>query len=76
MVKAFAKHYRKEVMRSQVKIHDLVDLLEPPLGGLYASMFVDQRRNDEMELDAGEEEQDPNAQGRQDNPDKANIGLG
>ena len=36
-VKAFAKHYHKEVMRSLVKIQDLVDLAEPPLGGLSAS---------------------------------------
>lgn len=35
-VKAFAKHYRKEVMRSLVKIQDLEDLAEPPLGGLSA----------------------------------------
>ena len=36
-VKVFAKHYRKEVMRGLVKIQDLVDLAEPPLGGLSAA---------------------------------------
>ena len=55
-VKVFAKHYRKEVMRSLVKIKDLVDLVELPLGGLSASTFASQRRNDKMELDAREEE--------------------
>ena len=56
IVKAFAKHYRKEVMHSLVKIQDLVDLAEPPLGGLSASTSTGHRQNDEMELDAGEEE--------------------
>ena len=59
-MKAFAKHYRKEVMRILVKIKDLVDLAEPPLGGLSASTFVGQKRNDEMELDTGEEEHEQN----------------
>ena len=53
-----------------------MDLVEPPLGGLSASTSTGQRRNDEMELDAGEEEQEPNAQGGQDSLDEANIGLG
>ena len=55
-MKEFSKHYRKEVMRILVKIQGLVDLAEPPLGGLSASTLVGQRRNNEMELDAGEEE--------------------
>ena len=50
-------------MCSLVKIQDLVDLAEMPLGGLSASTSADQRRNDEMELDAGEEEHEQNAQG-------------
>ena len=43
IVKAFAKHYHKEVMRSLVKIQDLVDLDEPPLGCLSASTSMVQR---------------------------------
>ena len=57
-VRVFAKHYRKEVMHRLVKIQDLVDLAEPLMGGLFASMSMGQRRNDEMELDMGEEEQE------------------
>ena len=60
-VKAFSKHYSKEVMRSLVKIQDLVDLAEPPLGGLSASTSVGHRRSDEMELDVEEEEPEKNA---------------
>ena len=39
-------------------------------------MLDGKRRNDEMELDAEEEESEPSVQDGQDNPDKANIGLG
>lgn len=35
-MKAFTKHYQKKVMRSLVKIRDLVDLVKPPLGSLSA----------------------------------------
>ena len=63
-------------MHSLVKIQDLVDLAKLPLGGLSSSTCVSQRWNAKMELDAGEEEQDPNAQGGQDSLDEANIGLG
>ena len=62
-VKAFSKHYRKELMCSLVKIQDLVDLAKPPLGGVFSSTFVCQRWNDEMELNTGEEEQEQNTQG-------------
>lgn len=53
-----------------------MDLVEPPLGGISTSMSAGQRQNDEMELDAGEEEKEPSAQGGQDSPGEANIGLG
>lgn len=32
-VKAFAKFQRREIMQSLVKINDLEELVEPPLGG-------------------------------------------
>ena len=60
-MKAFAKHYHKEVMRSLVNIQDLVDLAEPPLGGFSMCTLTGQRQNDEMELNAGEEEQESSA---------------
>ena len=45
-VKVFSKHYRKEVMRSLVKIQDLVDLAELPLGCLSVSTSVGQWWNE------------------------------
>ena len=53
-----------------------MDLAEPPLGDLLASMLAKQRWNDKMELDAEEEEPESSAQDGQDIPDEANIGLG
>lgn len=75
-VKVFAKHYRKEVMRGLVKIQDLVDLAEPPLGGLSAATSTGQRRSEDMELDVEEEESEQNAQDTPDIPGEANIDLG
>ena len=75
-VKAFAKHYQKEVMCSLVKIQDLLELDEMPLGGLSASTSSGQMRNEEMELDVEEEEHAQNTRGGQGNPREANIGLG
>ena len=76
-VKAFAKHYRKEVMCSLVKIQDLVDLAEPPLGGLSATTSSGQMRNEEMELEAEEEEEDAqDTQAGQGSPREANLSFG
>ena len=33
VVEVFAKHHRREAMRNMVKLQDLVDLVEPLLGG-------------------------------------------
>ena len=74
-MKAFSKFYRKEVMRSLVKIQDLVDLADLPLGGLSTSTSTGQRWSNEMELDAEEEKSEPSAQGGQDSPSEANIVL-
>ena len=75
-VKVFAKHYQKEVMCGLVKIQDLLDLVEPPLGGLSSATSVGQWCSEDMELDVEEEELEPNSQGSSDNPNETNIGLG
>ena len=75
-VKVFSKHYCKEVMRSLVKIQDLVDLVEPPLGGLSVSTLDGQQWSEEIELDAEEEEPDQNVQDDPNSSSEANIGLG
>ena len=75
-MKVFSKHYPKDVMRTLVKIQDLVDLVEPPMEGISASTSAGQWWSDEMELDANEEEPKKNAQDAPDSPGEANIGLG
>lgn len=75
-MKVFAKHYWKEVIRGLVKIKDLVDLAEPPLGGLSAATSARQRCNEDMELDAEEEELERNSQDTLNSPSEANLGLG
>lgn len=62
-------------MRTLVKIKDLVNLGELPLGGLSVSMSAGQMWNDEIELDMGKE-QEPNAHGGQDRAGEENIDLG
>ena len=52
----FVKHYRREAMRSLVKLQDLVDLVEPPLGGSFVVTTSGQRKGEAMELDDDDEE--------------------
>lgn len=59
-MKVFAKHYRKDVMCGLVKIQDVVDLAEPPLGGLSAETSTRWWHSEDMELDAEEEELEQN----------------
>ena len=75
-VKSFAKHYQKELIHSLVKIQDLVDLVETPLGGLSTMTSSGQMRNEEMDLDEEEEEQAKDTPGGKDSPGEANLGLG
>ena len=58
------------------EIQDLVDLAEPPLGGLSVATSTRQQRNEDMELDAEEEEPEKNSQETPDSPDEDNLGLG
>lgn len=54
-VEAFVKHYWREAMHSLVKLQDLVDLVEPPLGGTHPTTASGQTKDEAMELDAEEE---------------------
>ena len=63
-------------MRGLVKIQDLVDLAEPPLGGPSTATSTGQQRNEDMELDAEEEEPEQNSQDPPDSLGEANIRLG
>ena len=72
----FAKHYRREAMRSMVKLQDLVDLAEPPLGGSFVVIASGKPKGEAMELDEDDEEQEEDMSSRQHSPEKANLGLG
>ena len=75
-VEDFAKHYQREAMRNLVKLQDLVDLTEPPLGGT-STMETSRKMKDEvMELDDEEVEREEDATGRQCSPKEANLSLG
>lgn len=76
MVKSFPKHYSKESIGSLVKLQDLVDLGEPPLGSFAAMTSSSQMKNEAMELDEEEEEHVEDTQGGQCSPVEANLGLG
>ena len=45
-------------MRSMVKLQDLVDLVEPPLGGTSGASTSDHPKDEAMELDGEDEYQD------------------
>ena len=76
MVKSFEKHYPKESMRSLVKLQDLLDLAEPPLGSFAATASLGQMKNEVMGLDKEEEEHVEHTQGGQGILEEANLDLG
>ena len=63
-------------MRKLVKLQDLVDLVEPPLGGFLAMTSSGQMKDEAMELDEEEEEHEEDMSGGQGSPGEANLGLG
>ena len=75
-VEAFAKHYQREAMHNLVKLQDLVDLVDPPLGGTPATIVSEHTKEEAMELDDEEEEQEEDTSGGQRSPGEANLGLG
>ena len=51
VVEVFAKLQRRDIMQSKVKLHDLVDLAEPPWRGMVEALSPRQPWDDSMELD-------------------------
>ena len=50
-VEVFAKLQRREIMRSMVKLHELVDLVKPPWRGMAEASTLGLPRDESMELD-------------------------
>ena len=57
VVEVFAKYQRQEAMRCMVKLQDLVDLAEPPLGGTSGAPTLDHSKDEAMDLDGADEYQ-------------------
>ena len=60
-VEVFAKIQWRDIMRSMVKLHDLVDLVEPPWRGMVEVSSSRWQRDEVMELDEAMENQDKEA---------------
>jgi hypothetical protein len=63
-------------MRSMVKLHDLVDLAEPPWRGMGEASSSRQPWDESMELDEAMENQDEEATEASASPGETNLGLG
>ena len=75
-VEVFAKLQWRDIMRSMVKLHDLVDLAEPPWRGMAKESSSEQPWDESMELDEAMENQDEEATEALTSPGEANLGLG
>ena len=76
VVEVFAKLQRRDIMRSMVKLHDLVDLAEPPWRSMAEASSSGQPRDEAMELDEAMENRDEEATEAPASPGEANLGLG
>lgn len=63
-------------MRSMVKLHDLVDLAEPPWRGMVEASTSGIPRDELMELDKAIGNHDEDTVGVPTSPGEANLGLG
>ena len=59
----FTKHCGREAMQSFIKLQELVNLDEPPLGGSSAATTSGQPKGEAMELDDDDEEQEEDTLG-------------
>lgn len=75
-VEVFAKLQRREIMRSMVKLHDLVDLVEPPWRGMVEASTSGLPRDELMEHDETIGNHDEEVADALTSPGEANLGLG
>ena len=75
-MEVFAKLRSRDIMCSMVKLHDLVDLVEPPWRSMVEASSSGQPQEEAMELDEAMENQDEEATEPPDSPSEANLGLG
>lgn len=75
-MEVFAKLQRRDIMRSMVKLHDLVNLAEPPWRGMAKASMSGRPRDDSMELDEAMGNRDEEVVDAPASPREANLGLG
>ena len=75
-MEVFTKLQRRDIMRSMVKLHDLVDLTEPSWRGMAKASSSRRQREEAMDLDDATELRDAEATEEPTSPGEANLGLG
>lgn len=75
-VEVFAKLQRRDIMHNMVKLHDLVDLAEPPWRSMAEASSSGRSREEAMDLDADMENRDRDAMESLTSLGEANLGLG
>ena len=75
-MEVFVKLQRRGIMRSMVKLHNLVDLEEPPWRSMVEASSCGRPWEEAMELDEAMENQDEEETKPPTSPGEANLGLG
>ena len=75
-MEVFVKLQRRDIMRNMVKLHNLVDLAEPPWKSMGDTPSTSQPCEEAMELDEALENQDEEATKPPTIPGEANLGMG
>ena len=75
-MEVFAKLQRGDIMHSMVKLHDLVDLVEPPWRNMAESSSSGRSKEEAMDLDVDMANQDEDTAEPPASPGEANLGLG
>ena len=75
-MEVFAKLQWRDIIRSMVKLHDLVDLAEPLWIDMAEASSSGLPRDESMELDEAMGNRDEEAAEAPANPGEANLGLG
>ena len=75
-MEVFAKLQRRDIMRSMVKLHNLVNLVEPPWWNLAEASTSGRSRDEAMQLDAEVAEWDEEVAEPLASLVETNLGLG
>ena len=75
-VKVFEKLQRRDIMCRMVKLHDLVDLTEPPWRSMVEASSSSRPWEEAMDLDEAMEKWDEEAMDPSASPGETNLGLG